>query len=1269
MIGNIIGDEFDDWVKNQIKARQFVAGSGYGKSNTRNPKILNYLNNRNAWIKLGSSVSVLPNANEQLDTIIQKKIRKALKLPPKQYEGKVLAKKAVLFNTIQELVQTKDNKAGTYKPRKGVYNSSNSIFKSQDHIIGIGGPGKGPVPPPGIISMNKDVLEKGSTEKVTIHIKAYNTFQFELIELLYMRLGFFMLIEWGWDKYVYYDKDGALQFADTGTTVIDKYWFNENQVTGDVHSRIKEMRKRYHGNYDGFIGKVQNMDYKLNSDLSYDITLNLIGKGSIIEALSANRKTSRYIVDETSIDRYKDITEIQSGKIISNAGENAISKFIFDTITTYYPNIPGSFIATKKYVLVKREKNEYTLPAAGKDFIKIPNSVKNNLLRSRFGQISTTDRNLNSNAPAFDLINADITRYTKSNAPKGGKALLNNKPPDSKRYYIRFKYLLDFINTNIIPGYQNGDAKEPLTRISTEEDFNLIFLPEKNISFDSSICIHTLSKKYHSTVDNLTDEDQTLLEEQTNNVQGTGYFSDIFNPMKLDSTYMYEFDAKIFNSTEAKERGGGVFKIMNLYMNMDFISDASTKFQDANGKVSLFDFLKYILQQINAAFGYTLKLMPYINEDQEIIIFNQNPALNLKTNKLKPLFNLAGYTSLKNNSTGVRTSTAGIIRNFDFASKISPKLGQMMAIGAAAPGSLSSLEDGTLFGNMNQGVIDSYQQQFVDPPDASPKNNDFTDDVEALNKIFIDKSKNNLSSTTSIVGVLGFLSSPIIGTAVGKSAKVNLFLASLISITDPQTGYSKRGLTQVEWVEKALAERKRQYAIAEKIADANTSRLTKENDFATALANLLGGVPPLTNTVTGTIVRQNQPNPIYGVDMEYFAMNGSTATVAKSLFQRYIINKNNYQFQTTGKTSNLTGFIPVEAKLSLDGLSGPKPLSLLSLDSKFLPINYPELFNFLVQGLNHKVENNDWTTEINILSTPNISASEVAQLIAPQDSKPPKKKKKKASTNQNNDSSSESGNYSESVQQGNRLVKNVLPDNAVNLSRTWNNSKKRALITESGKEVWPIVSGRTRNETEPVFWYPDENGDPYAVNRQDKEKIKNGKNVSRSYFYKNSEYSSANLKDFSALIPGLNSDFSLFDIKGKKTNLSIEDSIKLTLSELNQQGLNNKQYFQPSGKRSVYREIGGSPGNLSGHAFGLAIDINPANYPDGLKARAKYDAVADGKREYTWKGKTISISEKEYKQGRTIKVFATIKSNGYNVWEWGYSFKDVHHFTINGYKM
>ena len=283
--------------------------------------------------------------------------------------------------------------------------------------------------------------------------------------------------------------------------------------------------------------------------------------------------------------------------------------------------------------------------------------------------------------------------------------------------------------------------------------------------------------------------------------------------------------------------------------------------------------------------------------------------------------------------------------------------------------------------------------------------------------------------------------------------------------------------------------------------------------------------------------------------------------------------------------------------------------------------------------------------------------------MAPQDSKPPKKKKEKASTNQNNDSSSESGNYSESKQQGNRLVKNVLPPKSINLSRTWNNSRKRALITQTGKEVWPIVSGRTRNETEPVFWYPDENGDPYAVKRSDKD------DSSRNWFYKNSEYSSANSKDFSALLPGLNSKFSLFDIKGKKTNLSIEDSIKLTLSELNKQGLNNNQYFQPSGKRSVYRDIGGNKGALSGHAFGLAIDINPGNYPAGKKAKAKYDAVADGNREYTYNGKTISISDKEYKQGRTIKVFATLKSNGYNVWEWGYSFNDVHHFTINGYKM
>jgi len=58
MTGNIIGEEFDDFVRDQINIRQSNQFGGY-KDILRTPEQLQYLNNRNAWVKLASSVSVL----------------------------------------------------------------------------------------------------------------------------------------------------------------------------------------------------------------------------------------------------------------------------------------------------------------------------------------------------------------------------------------------------------------------------------------------------------------------------------------------------------------------------------------------------------------------------------------------------------------------------------------------------------------------------------------------------------------------------------------------------------------------------------------------------------------------------------------------------------------------------------------------------------------------------------------------------------------------------------------------------------------------------------------------------------------------------------------------------------------------------------------------------------------------------------------------------------------------------------------------------------
>ena len=55
----IIGDELEDYVIKQIKARQTLHGSGVGHTGTlRTDKQINLLNSNTSWIKLASGVSI-----------------------------------------------------------------------------------------------------------------------------------------------------------------------------------------------------------------------------------------------------------------------------------------------------------------------------------------------------------------------------------------------------------------------------------------------------------------------------------------------------------------------------------------------------------------------------------------------------------------------------------------------------------------------------------------------------------------------------------------------------------------------------------------------------------------------------------------------------------------------------------------------------------------------------------------------------------------------------------------------------------------------------------------------------------------------------------------------------------------------------------------------------------------------------------------------------------------------------------------------------------
>ena len=61
----------------------------------------------------------------------------------------------------------------------------------------------------------------------------------------------------------------------------------DERDTKSILNDINSFTNQYEGNYQGFFGKVNNFSWKLNQDNHYDITVNLITLGSVIESLTA----------------------------------------------------------------------------------------------------------------------------------------------------------------------------------------------------------------------------------------------------------------------------------------------------------------------------------------------------------------------------------------------------------------------------------------------------------------------------------------------------------------------------------------------------------------------------------------------------------------------------------------------------------------------------------------------------------------------------------------------------------------------------------------------------------------------------------------------------------------------------------------------------------------------------------------------------------------------------------------------------------------------
>jgi hypothetical protein len=248
---SIFKGTFNDSIKEQLKVRQKAI-------NDRTPQNLSYMNSRNAWIRLSSSVNTFTGGITADTTLADLE-------NDGKYDNK-LAKQYVLQGGILN-----DNKL-----RTGLGDFSNAYSnKASDgtaYKLGIR-------PMPGIT--NIDIKSKGaygSLREATVNFQCWDIKQLEELELLYMRPGYSVLLEWGWTPFL--DNDNKyknnVEFTDIINTPYTKEKLFKLQYAKSADGKyIGEDGKEqtitgYQGNYDAMYGTIKNYGWTARMDGGYD---------------------------------------------------------------------------------------------------------------------------------------------------------------------------------------------------------------------------------------------------------------------------------------------------------------------------------------------------------------------------------------------------------------------------------------------------------------------------------------------------------------------------------------------------------------------------------------------------------------------------------------------------------------------------------------------------------------------------------------------------------------------------------------------------------------------------------------------------------------------------------------------------------------------------------------------------------------------------------------------------------------------------------------
>lgn len=641
----------------QLKARENVV-----ESTVRKDKFLRYTTGKNSWVRMASFVNV--NGSE------------------------ALSKQWVLEGGVP---YSADLRYGVAR-KEGVY-ANNLANNDKERPYGYR-------PMPGIVSIsvsNKGAY--GSLRQAVIRYQCWDRHQLDQLEKLYMRVGYTVLLEWGWSQYLNHKpagKTGINSFPDD----INIENFTDRPIdpfiswTEDgLYDTIDKNVSKYKGNYDAMVGYIQNFSWQLMPNGGFDCSTTLISRGEVLTEIK--NSSNPYTIIDSGVNG---IDYIKSTYDDSGVQQERAVLSLFEKI----------------FLNIKAQLNQGELyDAKGEFYVKYdaavsPSQRESNTLQIQ-NQVTASFQNIVTavNGGTYKGYNNSTNTYYdrtytakfSTKTPSGNSNVGFLKPTDGKSdgaaiEYITFSDLIAILNTFFLP--KNKKTKNPIVNIVIPTDTETLVC-EDSVSIDPTTCLFT--NPYASFITEYVgnDPDEPGFTPRFYELTPASYRAPL-TASSFENPYIWTSNYVIPKGSSTNKHGDQIYtsNLGYLLISVSKIIEVYRRLMTSDG-ISIIDYLQALLEDISLALGGINDFKVYSNRNLIHII----DAKYLETSSSpdgsydkKFKFNLIGLNS--------------ICRDVKINSRIFSEQASMIAIGAAASGEQQNIGDiySTTQQAFNKGLTD-----------------------------------------------------------------------------------------------------------------------------------------------------------------------------------------------------------------------------------------------------------------------------------------------------------------------------------------------------------------------------------------------------------------------------------------------------------------------------------------------------------------------------------------------------------------------------------